>query len=65
MNCLAAAGVPLEFCPWCGYRLPASLSDEWFERIFALRLNPESPEMPEELKSDPWWKSGSGGEVAD
>lgn len=44
------------FCPWCGSKLPESLRDEWFNRLEALGLEPED-ELPDELKSDRWWKS--------
>ncbi len=54
----------IAFCPWCGTVLPASLRDRWFDRLFALGLEPEDPRLPEEMKSDEWWRQveekGSG-----
>jgi hypothetical protein len=31
----------IEYCPWCGARLPSSLRDEYFERLEQLGLEPE------------------------
>jgi len=45
----------ITFCPWCGNRLPGSLRDQWFERLRALNLEPEDPNIPEEMKSAAWW----------
>ena len=45
----------ITFCPWCGKRLPSSLRDEWFELIESLGLEPDD-ELPDEIKSDLWWK---------
>ena len=48
------------FCPWCGRELPSGLRDEWFERIWELGLEPEDPNIPDELTSDLWWKGDQG-----
>ena len=52
----------LEFCSWCGSKLPKSLKDEWFdilEQEYGLD-DPGWPEqeqkMPVEFKTDEWWK---------
>lgn len=49
----------IAYCPWCGTRLPNSLSNEWFERIWSLGLDPSDPhvQIPKEMKSDAWWRS--------
>lgn len=45
-----------QWCPFCGQRLPPSLRDEWFERLWELGLTgPEDPRVPEEMRSDRWW----------
>ena len=46
----------MNFCPWCGKKLPNSLRDEWFEKVWALGLEPESKNIPAELKTDKWWR---------
>ena len=50
------------YCPWCGTILPKSLNDEWFailEKEYGLN-DPDSNEqknmIPEEFKTDEWWK---------
>ncbi|WP_066884248.1 DUF6980 family protein [Carbonactinospora thermoautotrophica] len=51
----------IEYCPWCGKKLPKDLRDEWFERVRQLGLDPwevlDHPEkFPEDLLTDRWWK---------
>ena len=46
------------FCPWCGVKLPSDLTDE-LDRIMFDELDLDDfhdPRMPEELKTDEWWK---------
>ncbi|MGH7134402.1 MAG: DUF6980 family protein [Pirellulales bacterium] len=47
----------IEFCPWCGQRLPESLRNEWVERLEVLGLEPNDPRVPEEMKTDAWWRA--------
>lgn len=51
----------IQFCPWCGARLPNSLRDAWFEELERLGLEPESEELPDRLKTDEWWKTQING----
>lgn len=44
------------YCPWCGKKLPESVADEWFETIWNLGLEPDSPDVPKEFLTDEWWK---------
>jgi hypothetical protein len=46
----------IEFCSWCGARLPPSLRDQYFNRLEALGLEPESAELPLDMRSDAWWR---------
>lgn len=51
----------IEFCPWCGHRLPGDLGAEWDERIQKLGFTDighysETPELPEDYRTDRWWK---------
>ncbi|RHZ35546.1 DUF6980 family protein [endosymbiont GvMRE of Glomus versiforme] len=53
----------IQFCPWCGKKLPKGLRNEWFDilekeykietDIFEWR---ENKDIPQEFKSDEWWK---------
>jgi hypothetical protein len=49
-------GEAIEFCPWCGARLPKSLRDPYFDHLETLGLEPESNELPLDLRSDAWWR---------
>lgn len=44
----------IQFCPWCGSKLPSSLRAEWFEELDRLGLEPDG-HLPSELKTDAWW----------
>ncbi len=48
----------INYCPWCGKKLPLSLRDKWFEKLLLLGF--ESPlfdeHIPIEYKTDEWWK---------
>jgi hypothetical protein len=52
----------IQFCPWCGEKLPKNLSKEYF-RILKKTYNikhmlgiMDNPNIPEEFKTDEWWK---------
>lgn len=47
------------FCPWCGRRLPDPLREEWFERLEQLSLEPGDSRIPEEMKTDAWWRAAA------
>jgi hypothetical protein len=44
------------FCPFDGAKLPDSLRDEWFDRLDQLGLEPESPDLPLDMRSGTWWR---------
>ena len=52
----------LFYCPWCSIKLPKVLNEEYFRILYdELNLEPEldvleTPDLPEEFKSDEWWK---------
>lgn len=52
---------PFAYCPWCGSKLPESLSEEWckvikekfgLDEVFA----EEWEKLPEEFKTEEWWQ---------
>ncbi len=53
----------IDYCPWCGVKLPNDLRDQYFE-ILRNEYDPEvdifsikdNPSIPAEFKSDKWWK---------
>jgi hypothetical protein len=52
--------VTIQYCPWCGARLPESLRDRWFDEVEALGFHdPEDPHIPEEYRTDAWYQEGA------
>lgn len=55
--------LPINFCPGCGKELPQSLDNEWKEVLMKEYGIEEdhcsiwNPMVPEEFKSDAWWKT--------
>jgi len=50
----------INFCPWCGNKLPESLREEYFDTLDNMGIETDIFEranvVPEEFKSDEWWK---------
>jgi hypothetical protein len=51
----------LQYCPWCGSKLPESLRKQWYAILRTeFHLNPNDPDdevkIPQEFLSDEWWK---------
>ena len=48
----------IDYCPWCGKKLPMSKRDLWFDELEKLGFeNPFAEEIPKEFESDAWWKA--------
>ena len=53
---------PITHCPWCGKELPKELYEEHFDTLKKeYNIEPgldivHDPNIPEEFKSDEWWK---------
>jgi hypothetical protein len=47
--------IGIDFCPWCGQKLPTSLRDRWFDQLEQLGIDPESEELPPDFKNDGWY----------
>lgn len=45
----------IQYCPWCGQRLPDSRRDAWFEEIRGRGFEPDSDDLPERFQSDAWF----------
>lgn len=47
----------INYCPWCGSKLPSFFKNEWFDTLEELGFeDPYDQEIPEEFKTDEWWK---------
>jgi len=50
----------IDFCPWCGERLPESRRDEWFDELEKLGIHdPMNESVPDKYRTDEWYKDGS------
>ena len=48
--------VTIQFCPWCGTRLPPSRRAQWFEEIEKLGFsNPEDERIPVSDRTGEWY----------
>lgn len=51
------SSLQLNYCPWCGYKLPASKRDSWYEGLEKLGIENVSEEnVPRKFKTDEWWR---------
>ncbi len=47
--------VTIDFCPWCGARLPESQSDRWFDELEELGIDASDVDnIPEDYLTDRW-----------
>jgi hypothetical protein len=53
--------ITLNFCPWCGHKLPTSRRDEWFRRLEAMNIAFTKDDIPTEFKSDAWYAGSREG----
>jgi hypothetical protein len=44
----------IEFCPWCGRRLPESQRDRWFEELEGRGIDPWTDDVPVDFQDDSW-----------
>ncbi|WKU48243.1 hypothetical protein Q3V23_31595 [Streptomyces sp. VNUA116] len=53
------ARIGIDFCPWCGLRLPESQRDRWFEELEARGIDPWEDEVPAEFEDGSWLVTSS------
>ena len=46
----------IEYCPWCGAKLPSSLRHRWFDELELLGIDPESDPLPETFSDERWYR---------
>jgi hypothetical protein len=51
-----SSSVTLDFCPWCGEKLPTSKRDRWFDEIEKLGIDPWTEDVPDKYNTDEWFK---------
>ena len=51
--------IVIDYCPWCGTKLPLSKREEWFEKLESLGYtDPIIDDIPEAYKNATWWEQG-------
>ncbi|WSR66506.1 hypothetical protein OG702_05105 [Streptomyces sp. NBC_01198] len=50
-----ASSVRIDFCPWCGKRLPESQRDRWFDELERRGIDPWKDEVPAEFQDGRWF----------
>ncbi len=53
------SSVMIDFCPWCGAKLPASQRDRYFDELDRMGLRPSDTGVPEAYRSGAWRKRRS------
>ena len=53
----APAIATIQYCPWCGKRLPDSLRGVWFKKIEAMGFELGDPRIPSTYMSEEWYSS--------
>ncbi|MFD7169522.1 DUF6980 family protein [Streptomyces violascens] len=48
------SSITIDFCPWCGRRLPESQRDRWFDELDRRGIDPSEDEVPTEFQGDRW-----------
>ncbi|MFC9339754.1 DUF6980 family protein [Streptomyces sp. NPDC057020] len=48
------SSITVEFCPWCGRRLPESQRDRWFDELERRGIDPWEDEVPAEFQDERW-----------
>lgn len=47
----------IQFCPWCGTKLPESKRDLWFDILEGLGFDePSTQDIPKEFTTDKWYR---------
>lgn len=48
----------MEYCPWCGSKLPASLREEYFDLLEKSGISYPCPKdlLPVAMRSEKWWQ---------
>ncbi|MFE6697015.1 DUF6980 family protein [Streptomyces sp. NPDC057718] len=49
-----ASTLGIDFCPWCGQRLPESQRDRWFDELERRGIDPWEDPIPPEFQDEGW-----------
>lgn len=49
--------IGIQYCPWCGKKLPDSKREEWFRQLEKLGFDsPLEEDIPEKYKTGAWYQ---------
>ena len=51
------SSVLIQYCPWCGSRLPESKRDRWFDELESQGIDAASDAIPERYQGDEWYQN--------
>lgn len=53
-----SSSLEINYCPWCGSKLPESKRDAWFDKLEEMGFDdPSEQNIPIEFKSDAWHRN--------
>ncbi|MEH6473404.1 MAG: hypothetical protein V7752_19415, partial [Halopseudomonas sp.] len=47
----------LNYCLWCGSKLPDSRRDEWFDKLEVMGIDPWEHDIPIHFLNSSWWSN--------
>ena len=51
-----SSSISINYCPWCGAKLPESRRDQWFDKLESMGYSdPAEQTIPEEFLTDAWY----------
>jgi hypothetical protein len=53
------SSILIDFCPWCGQKLPDSKREKWFDEIEGLGIDPWNGEIPKKYLSNEWFRNNT------
>lgn len=49
--------IEIDYCPWCGQKLPESKRERWFKELEDLGLDsPSEQQIPPKYRTSEWWR---------
>ena len=52
-----SSSILLNFCPWCGNKLPSSLREAWFDELERRGIDPYGDSIPADFLNESWYET--------
>jgi len=59
-----SSSISIDYCPWCGSKLPESQRDRWFDQLEKLGITDPSEEKIPEAYTDGRWRTKPAEQVS-